>query len=168
MFLDLFIIIAIGYGAVRGYFKGFFIQSLTLVALIAGIWVGLKFTDAFAAWLLKVFHINEVIVPYVAFAIIFVAVIVVIHFIGLLLTKAIDKTIAGTLNKLGGLLFGALKMAFIVSVVLLLIQNFDRDKHIITETAMEKSFLYKPVAKIAPAVFPHLHFDKLKKGIIGS
>lgn len=168
MFLDLFILIALVFGAVRGYFKGFFIQSLTLVALVAGIWAGIKLNDYLAQWLLKVFHIGETIVPYVAFAIIFVVVIVIIHFIGILLTKALDESVIGALNKWGGFLFGLLKMAFIVSVILLLIQKFDRDKRIVNQKSMDKSYLYQPIAKIAPAIFPHLHFDKLKKGIIGS
>lgn len=168
MFLDLFILVALIYGAVRGYFKGFFLQSLTLVALVAGIWAGLKLNDYFAQWLLKVFHIGETILPYVAFAIIFVIVIVIVHFIGVFLTKSLSESVIGALNKWGGFLFGLLKMAFIVSIVLFLIQKFDVDKHIIKQQAMDKSYLYKPVAKIAPAIFPHLHFDKLKKGIVGS
>lgn len=168
MFLDLFILVALIYGAVRGYFKGFFIQSLTLVALVAGIWAGLKLNDYFAQWLLKVFHIGETIVPYIAFAIIFIVVIVIIHFVGVILTKSLSESVIGSLNKWGGFLFGLLKMAFIVSIVLFLLQKFDTDNHLIKQQTIDKSYLYKPVARIAPAVFPHLHFDKLKKGIVGS
>jgi membrane protein required for colicin V production len=166
--LDLFIFIFLLIGAVHGYFKGFFIQSLTLVALVAGIWGGIKLNPYFAGWLFKVFHMNESIAPYIAFVIIFVVIVLIMHFIAVLFTRIFDQSVVGALNKYGGALFGTLKMAFIASILLFLIQKFDPGKKLISEEAVKGSYLYKPVAKIAPTVFPHLHFDKIKKGIIGN
>jgi membrane protein required for colicin V production len=90
------------------------------------------------------------------------------HFIAVFFTKIFDHAVVGALNKMGGALFGILKMAFIASILLFLIQKFDTGKKLISDDAMQRSYLYKPVAKLAPSVFPHLHFDKIKKGIIGS
>jgi membrane protein required for colicin V production len=166
--LDIVIVIILLIGAIRGYIKGFFIQSLTLVALILGIWMGIKFNPLLTEWLIKIFGLKASYTPYVSFVIIFIIIVVAIHYLGVLFTKVLDKQVIGTLNHIGGLIFGIVKMAFLTSICLFLFQKFDTGEKYLTANAKKQSKFYEPISKIAPAIFPHIQFEKFKRGILGN
>lgn len=166
--LDIIILVLIAIGAIRGYFTGFVIQSLTLVALILGIWAAVIFNPFLSELLVKYITIAEHIAPYISFAIIFFIIIVIVHFIGVLATKFIDKTALGFLNRCGGILFGIFKYACILSICFLLLNKFDKKNAIIPLPLKEKSKLYTPVSKLVPAIFPHIDFERVKRGILGT
>ena len=165
--LDFVIIVILLVGAIRGYIKGFFIQSLTLVALFLGIWIGIKFNPVLTGWLVSIFGLNITYAPYISFVVLFILVIVAIHYLGVFFTKVFDKQVIGSLNRIGGLIFGMAKMAFLISIVFFLFQKFDTQEKVLSADSKKQSKLYTPVSKIAPAIFPHLHFDKVKDGILG-
>jgi hypothetical protein len=50
--------------------------------------------------------------------------------------------------------------------MIVLLQKLDLMKLVFEPTQIEDSKLYKPVSKIAPAIFPHLHFEEIKNGIL--
>ena len=60
----------------------------------------------------------------------------------------------GFLNKLTGGIFGILKGAVILSIILLIINKFDDD--LISQEKKEGSLFYKPVAGIAPFLWEKL------------
>ena len=154
--IDIIILIILAWGAFRGFTKGFILQIITFIALIIGIWAALKFSDVMAEFLTRSMDITGKYLPVLSFILIFVLVIVVAHLIGMLLTRIFELVALGWLNRLGGIVFGILKMAFIVSVVLTLQNRMKEKVKIISEKQVQTSILYKPVASIAPAVFPHL------------
>jgi membrane protein required for colicin V production len=161
--LDIIILIVLAWGAFRGFTQGFILQIVTFIALIIGIWASIAFSDPMSEFLTKNMDITGKYLPVLSFILIFVLVIVVAHLIGMLLTRFVEIASLGWLNRLGGIAFGVLKMAFIVSV-LLTVQNRMKEKiHIISEKQIQNSLLYKPVASLAPAIFPHLRQLALDK-----
>jgi membrane protein required for colicin V production len=161
--LDILILIVLAWGAYRGFTQGFILQIVTFIALILGIWASIAFSDIMSAFLTKNMDITGKYLPVLSFVLIFVLIVVVAHLIGMLLTKIFELTALGWLNRLGGIAFGILKMAFIASVILT-IQNRMKEKiHIIPEKQIQTSILYKPVASLAPAVFPHLKLLAIEK-----
>lgn len=164
--LDIIILILLAWGAFRGFTQGFILQVVTFIALIIGVWASIAFSDNMSEFLTKNMDITGKYLPVLSFVLIFVLVVVVAHLIGMLLTRFIELTSLGWLNRLGGVAFGVLKMAFIASV-LLTIQNRMKEKiHIISEKQIQTSLLYKPVSSLAPAVFPHLKQLALDKKLI--
>lgn len=164
--LDIIILILLAWGAFRGFTQGFILQVVTFIALIIGVWASIAFSDNMSEFLTKNMDITGKYLPVLSFVLIFVLVVVVAHLIGMLLTRFIEITSLGWLNRLGGVAFGVLKMAFIASV-LLTIQNRMKEKiHIISEKQIQTSLLYKPVSSLAPAVFPHLKQLALDKKLI--
>lgn len=164
--IDIIILILLAWGAFRGFTQGFILQVVTFIALIIGVWASIAFSDNMAGFLTKNMDITGKYLPVLSFVLIFVLVVVVAHLIGMLLTRFIEITSLGWLNRLGGVAFGVLKMAFIASV-LLTIQNRMKEKiHIISEKQIQTSLLYKPVSSLAPAVFPHLKQLALDKKLI--
>lgn len=164
--LDIIILILLAWGAYRGFTQGFILQVVTFIALIIGVWASIAFSDNMSGFLTKNMDITGKYLPVLSFVLIFVLVVVLAHLIGMLLTRFIEITSLGWLNRLGGVAFGVLKMAFIASV-LLTIQNRMKEKiHIISEKQIQTSLLYKPVSSLAPSVFPHLKQLALDKKLI--
>ncbi len=164
--IDIIIIVFLLWGAIKGFIDGFVVQSLTLVALVLGIWAGVVFSDVLAAFISQHFSIKGRLLPAFSFAIIFLFILITMHFISKLLTHFLGKIMLGTLNRIGGVLFGILKMAFVASIVIVLLLKLDLMKIMFEPAQMENSKLYQPVSKIAPAIFPHLHFEEIKNGIL--
>lgn len=164
--LDIVLLIFFVIAILRGYFTGFIIQSATLIALIGGIWVSAKFYKILAPLILNLFEIKEKTAHYISFAVLFFGVIIVVHLIGLLITRVMDKSAIGSLNRLAGVGFAIIKMAFILSVVLFLIKKFDTKSVFLKAEWKEKSFLYKPIAWFAPAVLPNINFEKVKNRLL--
>jgi membrane protein required for colicin V production len=164
--IDIVIVVFLLWGAIKGFIDGFVVQSLTLVALVLGIWAGVVFSDVLATFITQHFSIKGRLLPAFSFAIIFLFILIAMHFVSKLLTHFLGKVMLGTLNRIGGILFGIVKMAFIVSVMIVLLQKLDLMKLVFEPTQIEDSKLYKPVSKIAPAIFPHLHFEEIKNGIL--
>lgn len=164
--IDIIILILLAWGAFRGFTQGFILQVVTFIALIIGVWASISFSDNMSEFLTKNMDITGKYLPVLSFVLIFILVIIIAHLIGMLLTRFIEITSLGWLNRIGGIAFGVLKMAFIVSV-LLTIQNRMKEKiHIISEKQIQSSLLYKPVSNLAPAVFPHLKQLALDKKLI--
>lgn len=161
--LDIIILIILAWGAFRGFTQGFILQIVTFIALIIGVWASIAFSGIMSEFLSAKMGITGKYLPVLSFVLTFVLVVFVAHLIGMLLTRFIEIASLGWLNRLGGVMFGVLKMAFIVSV-LLTIQNRIKEKiHIIPEKQIQSSILYKPVSAIAPSIFPHLRSLELDK-----
>ncbi|MBE9480973.1 MAG: CvpA family protein, partial [Bacteroidetes bacterium] len=77
------------------------------------------------------------------------------------LEKVINLLLLGFINKIAGCLFGILKAAFILSVIIFIINSFDSKQAVITKKIRENSILYKPIASIAPYIIPKLNLDKI-------
>ena len=75
---------------------------------------------------------------------------------GKALTKIADFASLGLINKLLGALFGGLKVAVILSAILIIFEKMNRTIPFTTERDHEVSTLYKPVKSIIPLIFPSL------------
>lgn len=154
--IDIVLGAVILFGLVRGFLKGFFVEIASLVALVAGVYGAIHFSNFASDFLHAKVDWNEKTINIVAFAVTFVVIILVIALAGKALTKLANFAALGVINKLLGAAFGALKLALILSV---LINIFDRFNDTITfadETTLQESALYNPVKSIVPILFPNI------------
>ena len=93
--------------------KGLFVEVASIAALILGVYGAIHFSDFAASFLMERVDWNENYVNITAFAITFIAIVIVIALAGKALTKIADFASLGILNKLLGGLFGALKVGLI-------------------------------------------------------
>jgi membrane protein required for colicin V production len=163
--LDIIIIILLLWGAIIGFIHGFVVQILSLLALILGVWGGLEFSGLVARFLSNWITMSPTLLKAIAFALILIGVIVVVTLLAKLISDKIGKTSLNKWNRIGGVVFGMIKMAFISSVLIVIIERIDINRKLITSESVGESQLYKPVKKIAPLIVPHLNFDVLQKGI---
>lgn len=159
--IDIVIIGFLVVGAIRGFMKGLIDQIASIAALLLGMVIATRFSDFTANLLTTKFNITGQYTAVIAFAVTFVVVMVGVHFVGKLVEKLVSIASLSFMNKLAGLLLGVVIWGFIVSVVLSVTDRFS----LISEQTKEKSVMYGPVARIAPAVFPFLDFDDIKRGL---
>lgn len=160
--LDFILLIPLLFMAYRGFSKGLIISLATLVALILGIWAGIRFNGVAAGFVGQIIHTDARFLPAITFAVIFILIVVIIHLFGKMLEKLVDLVALGWVNKLLGGLFGIIKAALLLSVLLYLIAAFDRHEKLIKPSVKEKSFLYKPVASIVPHLITLFNLEKVK------
>lgn len=162
---DIVFVILFAWSGYKGFSKGLIKTLAGLVALVAGIWGAIKFSEFTSGILTKTFELNSEYLPVISFAVTFIAIIAGIHILALFLDKVMESVALGLFNKLLGLLFNILKIAFILSIVLMLINNLNYKYNFIPKEKTDESVLWKPISSIAPLVFPYLNFDKIKKSI---
>lgn len=143
------------FGLIRGLMKGLFVEVASLIALIAGVYGAIHFSNFAAEFLMERVDWNEKTINITAFAITFVIIVLAISLAGKALTKLADFAALGLLNKLLGAIFGGLKIAFILSIVLLVFAKMNKNIPFVSDEELQDSVLYEPVKSIAPMVLPN-------------
>ncbi|MCL8008579.1 CvpA family protein [Gelidibacter japonicus] len=152
--LDIILLGVIGLGLVRGFMKGFFVEIASVIALIAGVYGAIHFSNYAETFIDENSQWDEKTINIVAFAVTFLIIVLAIALAGKALTKLADFAALGIVNKLLGALFGAIKLALILSVVLNIYDITNRAIPMTDEKSIEDSALYTPVKSLVPMMFP--------------
>lgn len=160
--LDIILLIPLVWLMYRGFQKGFIIELSSLIALVLGIYFAINFSYFAAEFLTNNFSIGDKYLAIIAFVVTFIAIVFAVFFIGKLLEQVINIIFLGFVNKLAGAAFGLIKAAFLLSVILWIINSFDLSKSFIKDATREGSILYDPIEQFAPTIIPKLSLDKLK------
>ena len=152
---DIIIAAILLFGFIRGLMKGFFVELASLVSLIAGVYGAIHFSYFVGNFLQDKVEWEERYISIIAFAITFVAIVIVISLLGKLFTKVADFASLGILNKLLGGAFGALKLGLIVSVLLIVFDKLNSTIPFVNKENTEDSILYEPIKNLAPMIFPN-------------
>ena len=91
-----------------------------------------------------------------AFAVTFLGVVLAIVFIGKILTKLADITALGLINKILGAVFGSLKWALILSVLLLFFDKFNKTIPFVEKEMLDESVMFYPIKSIIPTLIPSI------------
>lgn len=154
--LDIILGALLLFGLVRGFMKGLFVEVASLVALVAGVYGAIHFSDFAADLLQGRFDWSEKTINITAFAVTFVIIVLAISLAGKALTKIADFAALGIINKLLGGVFGALKIGLILSVLLIVFDKMNKTIPFVDKADLEESILYKPVKSLAPMIFPSI------------
>ncbi len=155
-YLDLILVLPIAWGMFRGFKRGFIIELCTLMALILGVYGAAAFGDIAADYLVKTFHTDEQLSMVLAFALLFVGIVIAVYFFGKVLESVIKLVALGLVNKLFGMAFGGAKFALIISALLYVWNGFPFTDQVIPGQWKQSSYLYTPVCSLAPALYPVL------------
>ncbi|KAA5827586.1 CvpA family protein [Algibacter amylolyticus] len=144
------------FGLVRGFMKGLFVEVASLIALVAGVYGAIHFSNFAAEFLQTKTAWEEKTINIVAFAITFIIIVLAIGLAGKALTKLADFAALGIINKLAGGIFGALKTALILSVILNVFDKMNNTITFVDEENIDSTILYKPVKGLVPMIFPNI------------
>lgn len=147
--IDIALVIIFLIGAFGGYRKGFLSELFSLLGIILGILAGFKLMGVAMLMLSENYHVDEKILPYVAFGVVFLIVVIIVSLLGKLLKSSLEKTVLGSADQIAGSVLGLLKTAFMVSVGLWITGSLEMN---IPAKWSEGSWLYPLTASLAPEV----------------
>jgi len=157
--LDIVLAIPMLWFLYRGFRNGLIIELASLAALILGIYVALHFSFYVEGWLVENFEIGEKYLYIISFALTFIIVAVLVFLAGKIIHKLVGIIFLGFLNRLAGGIFGLLKAALVLSVILYFVNGFDPG--LIKADVKDSSVLYDPVESIVPFIIPRLDLDQV-------
>ncbi len=153
-YVDIVLAVLLALGIYRGFKKGLIISIFGMLALFVGIYGGVMFADQVAEVIGSWLNEPKEWLPFAAFAATFLAIVVAIYLLGKMITKALNVTMLGLPNKIGGALFGLLRMALVISVVLLFVHPMIEKNDLIPVEQRRSSLLYNPMHEFAQTVVP--------------
>lgn len=165
-YLDILLFIPLVIGAWRGFKKGFVIELFTLLALLVGIYAGIHFSDFMSNILREHVGLNSKYLPAIAFTITFLGVGAMVFFGGKMIEKLIKVVALSPVNKVAGLVFGLLKMLYITSALLVILESIDEKNDFIPEDLKNTSLLYQPVKSTSLNTIPALKHSSLFLSVI--
>ena len=164
-YLDIIIAIILILFAIGGLRNGIIKETFSLVAFVGGIYGAFKLSDYVGNWLGKIINVSPEWMSVISFIIVFIALALLINWIGNLLSELFDSLNLGFIDKIGGLVFGIAK-GFVLIGVLILLLDFFGIKDVIKEETREGSKLYKSSEKVAAWIYDNKDgwFKELNEG----
>ncbi len=162
---DLIIIVLLAWSAYKGFSKGLISSAASLIALLLGVWGAIKFSSITAGYLTGVINVDQKVLGIIAFAVTFILIVIAVHFIAKAIEGLAEAVALGIINKVFGAAFGVLKIGFIISVVLVVLNAANKNFGFLSPDFQQKSMFYKPLSSFAPSIFKYLDFDEIKEDV---
>ena len=160
---DIIILLCFLPALIRGVMKGFIEQAVALVSLVLGAWLAFKFSTVVGEWLQPFFKVSETVMHVISFAVIMIAVVLVLFVIGKLLTGISKIVMLGWLDRLLGLVFALLIAGLLVGIGIILFDTLNAKFEFVDNAVLDEAVLYSPLRDIAYTVFPYLKELLLKQ-----
>ncbi|WP_036157343.1 CvpA family protein [Maribacter forsetii] len=151
--LDILLGLPLIWGLWKGYKNGLFMEIASIVALVAGIFGAIHFSYITGEYLSEHLNWDERNMSIIAFIITFVLIIIIVNLIGKLLTKVANFAMLGSLNKIAGGIFGALKVAILLGAAFIFFDRMDTTFNLLKEETKKESILYQPIKDIGALIF---------------
>jgi len=164
-FLDIFLGVILILGLFQGIKNGLFVELASLVSLILGIYLAIKFSFLARVMLSAIVHWNPKTIQISAFIITFLVVVIGISLLAKFLTSVADFAQLGVINNLGGGFFRLLKTILILSIFLNLFEKINFNNTFARKETLDKSLFYRPIQKTAGFIYPSIEkwYEDLKK-----
>ena len=154
--LDIILLVCFIPGIIRGISKGFLEQAFALAGIVLSVWTAFHFSGLVATWLQPYVDFSETTLNVIAFALILVAVSLLVLLIAKLLTKVIELTMLGWLDKLLGLVFAIAVNALVIGVFIFLFDTLNTKFELVKPEVLNGSIVYTTLRDLCYLVFPYL------------
>jgi membrane protein required for colicin V production len=124
-------------------------EIISLLAIFLGVVAGFKFLGMAMVFLDNRFEINKSILPFVAFAAVFGIIVIVVSLMGRAIKGSFGKSVAGQLDQILGGVVGMVKVIFMLSVVLWIVDSLEWD---FLENVVSNSRLATVLSEVAPSL----------------
>ena len=133
---------------IKGYQKGLIIAIFSIIAFIIGLAAALKLSAAVANYLKDSISVSARWLPFIAFALVFFIVIILVRLGAKLIEKAFQAVMLGWLNRIGGILLYAALYTIILSIFIFYAEKL----HLLQPAAIESSQTYPFIKPWGPKV----------------
>lgn len=159
--IDIFIVLLLLFAIWRGFKKGLIVELFTLLAVFAGLYAAVHFSDFISVKLKEDAGWDWEYVPIVAYALCFLAVGAMVYFGGKMLEKVIKVVQLGLVNRMAGALFSTITMVLLLGGLILMSDSYDQRSDILSEETKEGSLLYYPVLNTSKVLIPKIEESSL-------
>jgi membrane protein required for colicin V production len=146
MWVDVTVFILLAMAAFKGFRRGLIVAVFSFVALFIGLAAALKLSAILANYLREKSEMESHWWPIVAFAIIFIAVLLVVRWAAAIIEKSLEFAMLGWVNKIGGFLLYGILYLLIFSIVLFYVNQ----AHFIDDNTKERSNTYSLIEPWGP------------------
>lgn len=160
-FIDIVIFLLLLFAIWRGFKKGFIVELFTLLAVFAGLYGAVHFSDYISVKLRDDAGWEWEYVPVVAYAICFLAVGAMVYFGGRMLEKVIKVVQLSLVNRIAGAVFSVFTMILLIGGVILISDSYDDRSDILSDETKEGSLLYFPVLNTSKVLIPKIEESSL-------
>jgi membrane protein required for colicin V production len=157
---DIVLIVFIVFGIYSGYKEGFLMELFSLLGIFLGVIGGFKLMGWAMVFLGDRFNVDQKVLPYFGFAVVFIAIVIIVNLLGRVVKLSVDKSFLGKADQVAGAILGVIKTIFMLSVAIWILESLKID---LDRWRNEDSWVYKTTAEFAPAtarwmgeVFPFL------------
>jgi len=119
--VDLILLLLLTLFAVRGYFKGLFLEVFSLLGIFAGIFIAVRYNGQASLLIQGYWKVSPIILQAIGFVAIFFVVYFVFNVVGWLLQRSSRYLFLGGFNRVGGVVFGTGKGAAFLALILFLV-----------------------------------------------
>lgn len=148
MFIDIIVAALMVIAIFKGFTKGLVVALFSFLAFMIGLAAALKLSAVVAEWLGQNINVSQRWLPFIAFVVVFVAVILLVRLGAKAIESVLKIAMLGWMNRLGGVIFYALLYLFICSVILF----YAAQLHLIGENTIRTSVTYPYLQPLAPKI----------------
>ncbi len=146
MIIDLLFVLFMILAIFNGFSRGFVLGLFSVITLLAALILAIKFSTVFLTYARGHFHLVGSWWPLIFFILLFLIAVVVINWVGRLITKLLEIALLGWLNRLVGIIFYICIYTVIFSVLLWLADRV----HLISDSEKTGSWVYSRIAFLGP------------------
>jgi membrane protein required for colicin V production len=150
--IDILFAVVLLLAVIKGFRKGLIIAIFSIIAFIIGLAAALKLSVAVATYFEHSLSITGKWVPFIAYAVVFMAVVWLVNLGAKLIEKSVEMVLLGWLNRLGGILFFVLLYTIIFSIFLFYTEKI----HLFNGASLAASKVYPYVKPWGPKVMDAL------------
>ena len=148
MLIDIIAFILLLVAAFKGLRKGLIVAVFSFLAFIIGLAAALKLSTAMADYIGENVAVSQRWLPFLAFIVVFLIVVLLIRLGAKLLQGAVQMVMLGWANRIGGLIFFVLIYFFIYSILLF----YATQLNLIKPETIKASVTYDYIAPFGPKV----------------
>ena len=154
-YIDIIIAILVLLASIKGFSRGFIKELVSVVSLVLGIYLAVKFSGLVEEYLIENLKDYKEFVSIISFVIVFLIVFLSLKLAGIILSKITKALKLGLVNKLLGILFGAIKVLLFLGIILFETAHLEETLgEIIPKKQIKNSVLYQPTFNIIPVLIP--------------
>lgn len=154
--LDIVLLVCFIPAIVQGISKGFVKQVISTVSILVGAWAAFRFSSMLSKWLSQYIALDPKIMNIIAFAIVVILAVLLLFWLGELLTKVIKVSALGWLNTILGIIFGIIKVGLILGLVIMVFEGLNTKFGFVKPGVLDDASVYQLLKTSAQNIFPYL------------
>ena len=155
-FLDIVLGALLLYALFKGLKNGLFIEMASLISLVLGIYMAIKFSSVIKALLVHHVSWSPKYIVIIAFGLTFIGVVLAVHLLAKGLTGIMDFAFLGIFNKVAGGAFSVLKTILILSIFLNLFEKINFNNTFAKKQTLDNSLFFRNIQKTAGFIYPSI------------